>query len=173
MRNKRFIIGSIIVVFIIGVIVYKTNQPYGNTFEARQRILSKPSNSAIILSEIIIENNIISEFIDQQVGYGYAQFEANDHGNYMLKTKMVRTQESEPIVTDIIVIGDKFYEIFMCYKSGLEYVEVIYTDDTTGNKLEPIRIEMNNGRVALVEAPEYSSYTRDVAFYDNKGNKFE
>ena len=72
-----------------------------------------------------------------------------------------------------LVIGDKFYEIFMCYKSGLDYAEVICTDDTTDNKIEPIRIEMNNKTVALIEAPEYSSYRRHVVFYDNKGNMFE
>jgi len=173
MKNKNFIIVSVIVLFIIVSIVYSINQLYGNTVEARQTILSKPSNSTIILSEIIIENYIISEIIDQQAGYGYARFEANQYGNYTLKTKMIRTQESEPIISDIIQIGDKPYEILMCNKSGLDYAEIIYTDDITGKRLEPFRIDMNNSRVAFVEAPEYSSYTRYVAFYDNKGNKFE
>lgn len=176
MKNNKIVIGIIIIVTFITVsIIYSLNQLYGNTVEARQRILSKPSNSTIILSEIIIENYIISEIIDQQAGYGYAQFEANKYGNYSLKTKMVRTQESESIVivTDIINIGDKPYEILMCNKSGLDYAEIIYTDDSSGKKLEPVHIEMNNQRVVFVEAPEYSSYTRYVVFYDNKGNKFE
>lgn len=128
-------LGIIIAIFIIGSIIYSVSQLYGNTVGARQRILSKLSNSTIILSEIIIENYIISEIIDQQASYGYAQFEADQYGNYTLKTKMIRKQESEPIITDIIYIGDKPYEILMCNKSGLDYAEIIYTDDISGKRL--------------------------------------
>jgi len=173
MKNKKIIIGSIILLYFIGNINYSINQLYGNTVEARQKILSKSSNNTIILSETIMENCIISEITDQEASYGYAKFEANMYGNYDLKTKITRKQESEPIVTNIIQIKDKFYEILMCNKPGLDYAEVIYIDKTTGKELESIRIEMNNRTVAFVEAPNYSSYTIYVAFYDNKGNKFE
>jgi hypothetical protein len=136
-------------------------------------ILSNRDNHVIILSEIHFENDIISELLDQKAGYGYAQFELNEQGNYLLKTKMIRTVQYDPIVTDIIQINDKSYEILMCYKPGLDYAEVIYTDDSTGKRNEPIKVEMNNQNVAIIEAPEYSSYTRHVSFYNYKGDKFE
>lgn len=175
MKSKKvMIIGiSIILFIVISSMIYGINQLYGNTSDSRQRILSKPGNNTIILSEIIIENYVISEFIDQKAGYGYALFEANQTGNYSLKNKMISTQQFEPIVTDIININDKLYEILMCYKSGLDYAELIYTDPISGEKLEPFRVEMDNKTVAFFEAPEYASYTRYVSFYDNKGKKFE
>ena len=173
MKNKKIIIITVLLIMFIGATVYSIKQSYGNTLEARQRILSKQSNSVIILSEINIENSIISEIIDQQAGYGYAQFEADEKGNYSLKTKKVRTQETETIVTDIIQINDELYEIIMLNKPGLDYAEVIYTDNSTGVKQDPVRVVMDNKTVALVEAPDYFSYTRYVAIYDNAGNKFE
>lgn len=173
MKNKKIVIAFILLFILIGSSIYNLKASYGNTFQSRQRILSKHYNNAIILSEIVFKENIISEFIDQQSGYGYAHFEANEQGNYKLKTKMVRTEQYEPIVTDIIHIGDKAYEILMCNKSGLEYAEVIYTDNITGKTLEPIRVEMHNQTVAIIEAPDYTDYTRYVAFYNNQGGKFE
>ena len=173
MKNKKTIIFIALLLFIILVSFYNINKSYGNTSYSRQRILSKRDNHVIILSEIILENNVISEIIDQRAGYGYAQFEANGKGNYLLKTKMIKTQQYDPIVTDRIKVNDEFYEILMCGKSGLEYVEVIYTDDSTGIKDDPIRVEMNNQGVAIFKAPGYSDYTRNVVFYNYKGNKFE
>lgn len=173
MKNKKIIILAMFLFVLVIGSIYGINKQYGNTLDARQKILSTKDNHVIILSEITIENSIISEIIDQKAGYGYAHFEENEKGNYIFKAKMVKTQQYEPIVTDVIKINDEFYEILMCYKSGLDYVEVIYTDDSTGKKDDPIRVEMHNQMVALLEAPEYSSYTRHVAFYNYKGDKFE
>lgn len=173
MRNKKTIIFSLLLFILVIGSIYSINMQYGNTLDARQRILSKRDNQVIIISEIIIENSIISEIIDQKAGYGYAQFEENEKGNYVFKTKMIRTEQYEPIVTDIIVINDEFYEVLMCHKSGLDYAEVTYTDDSTGKKDDPIRVEMHNQTVAILEAPEYSSYSRYVAFYNYNGDKFE
>jgi len=170
--KKTVILTMLLFVFIAGSI-YSINKQHGNTPEARQIILSRRDNHVIILREIIIENSIISEMIDQESGYGFAQFEKNEHGNYILKTKMVRTRQDEPILMDTIVINDEVYEILMCNTAGLEYAEVIYTDDTTGKKDDPIRVEMYNQTVALIKAPEYSSYTRNVVFYNYKGDRFE
>ena len=172
MKSKKGII-FIALLLLILLSFYKINTSYGNTIYARQRILSKRDNHVIILSEIILENNIISEIIDQKSGYGYAQFEANEKGNYLLKTKMMSAQQYEPIVTDRIEINDEFYEIIMCDKSGLEYSEVTYVDNSRGIKDDPVRIEMNNQRVAIFKAPEYSDYKTNVVFYNYKGNKFE
>ena len=171
-KKKIFIIVALALILIISSI-YNISGSYGNTLEARQGILSKRDNHAIILSEIYIENDIISEVLDQKSGYGYAQFDLNEKGNYLLKTKMIRSGQYDPIVTDIIEINDKSYEILMCYRSGLDHAEVIYTDDNTGISDEPIIVEMNNYHVAIIEAPEYTSYSRHVSFYNYKGDKFE
>ena len=170
--KKKTIILALLFILVIGS-VYSINKQYGNTLDARQRILSKRDNHVIIISEIIIENSIISEIMDQEAGYGHGQFEKNEKGNYIFKTKKVRTEQYEPIVTDIIQINDEFYEVLMCNKSGLDYAEVIYTDDSTGKKDDTIRVEMHNQTVAILEAPEYSSYTRHVVFYNYNGDKFE
>lgn len=172
-KNKKIIIVSILLLTLIISSIYILRASYGNTTQSRQRILSKYNNNAIILSEIVFKDNIISEFLDQQAGYGYAHFEANEQGNYKLKTKMERTQQYESIVTDLINIEDKTYEILMCYKSGLEYAEVIYTDNSTGKTFDPIRVEMHNQRVAIIEAPDFTNYTRYVVFYNYEGRKFE
>jgi len=175
MNNNKALIFTLLLllsIFIAGS-VYITNRQHGNTAEARQTMLSRSDNHVIILREISIEDSIISEMMDQQSGYGYAQFERNDKGNYILKTKMVRTRQEEPVLTDIIEINDELYEILMCNAGGLEYAEVSYTDDTTGEKDELIRVDMHNQTVALVKAPDYSSYTRNVVFYNYKGEKFE
>lgn len=173
MKNKKAIILAILLfVFIVGTI-YSINRQYGNTPEARQIILSRRDNHVIILREIVNENSIISEMIDQESGYGYAQFEKKENGNYILMTKKVRSRQEEPILIDTIVINDELYKILMCNKSCLEYAEVVYTDDTTGKKEDPIRVEMNNQSVALIKAPEYSSYTTSVVFYNYNGDRFE
>lgn len=167
--KKKIIFGMLLVIIVVGSI-YNLDRTYGNTLDARQRILSKRGNNAIIISEIIVEDSIISEVIDQNAGYGYAQFELNEKRNYLFKIKMIRPKA---IVTDIIEIDDKLYEILMCNKSGLDYAEVIYTDNNTGKEDDPIIVQMNNQTVALIEAPNYSNYTRYVAFYNYKGDKFE
>ena len=112
MKKKTIILALLLFILVIGS-VYIINKQYGNTLDARQRILSKRDNHVIIISEIIIENSIITEIMDQKAGYGYAQFEKNEKGNYIFKTKMVRTEQYEPIITDIIQINDEFYEVLM------------------------------------------------------------
>lgn len=173
MKKKKITIFGMLLFIFVASTIYNINKSYGNTLDKRQKILSKRGNNAIIISEIVTKNSIISEIIDQKAGYGYAQFELNEKGNYLLKTKMIRTQQYEPIVIDIIQIDSKSYKILMCGKSGLDYAEVIYTDNDTGKEKDPIRVEMNNQRIALIEAPEYSNYTRYITFYDFNGNKFE
>jgi len=173
MKNKKATLLVVLLFIFIAGSIYSINRQNGNTVEARQIILSKRDNHVIILREIIIENSIISEMIDQKSGYGYAQFEKNEYGNYILKTKMVRTGQDEPIVMDILVINDEVYNVLMFNKACLEYAEVIYTDDTTNKKHDPIRVEMNNQTVSLIKAPEYSSYTMSVVFYNYKGDRFE
>lgn len=173
MKNRKAVILAILLFVFIAGTIYSINRQYGNTAEARQIILSKRDNHVIILREMVFENSIISEMIDQESGYGYAQFEKKENGNYILKTKMVRTRQEEPIITDTIVINDELYKILMCNKACLEYAEVVYTDDTTGKKDDPIRVEMNNQSVALIKAPDYSSYTTSVVFYNSNGDRFE
>lgn len=176
MKNRKPILFTL-VLFLLSVSIaggiYIMNRQNGHTAESRQSILSRSDNHVIIISEIVIGDSIISEMMDQQSGYGYAQFEKNEKGNYILKTKMVRTRQDEPILTDIIEINDEMYEILMCNAAGLEYAEVTYTDNATGTKNAPLRVEMHNQTVALIKAPEYSSYNRYVAFYNYKGDKFE
>lgn len=173
MKNKKAIILAILLFVFIAGTIYSINRQHGNTAEARQTILSKRDNHVIILREIVIENSIISEMIDQESGYGYAQFEKNEHGNYILKSKMVRTRQDEPLLTDTITINNESYEILMCNTACLEYAEVVYTDDATGKKGDPIRVEMNKHTVALIKAPDYSSYTTSVVFYNSNGDRFE
>lgn len=173
MKNRKAIILFMLVVVFIAGGIYSINRQNGNTVEDRQRILSKRDNHVIILSEIIIEDSIISEMIDQESGYGYAQFEKNNYENFILKTKVVRTRQEEPVIMDIVIINDVVYDVLMFNIAGLEYAEVTYTNDTTGIKDDPIRVEMYNHAVALVKAPEYSSYTRNIVFYDCKGEQFE
>ena len=121
MKKKTIILDLLLFILVIGS-VYIINKQYGNTLDARQRILSKRDNHVIIISEIIIENSIITEIMDQKAGYGYAQFEKNEKGNYIFKTKMVRTEQYEPIITDIIQINDEFYEVLMSIASTLDHV---------------------------------------------------
>jgi hypothetical protein len=121
MKKKTIILALLLFILVIGS-VYIINKQYGNTLDARQRILSKRDNHVIIISEIIIENSIITEIMDQKAGYGYAQFEKNEKGNYIFKTKMVRTEQYEPIITDIIQINDEFYEVLMSIASTLDHV---------------------------------------------------
>ncbi|HCW72752.1 MAG TPA: hypothetical protein DHM90_01975 [Clostridiaceae bacterium] len=175
MKNRKALLLTLLLllsVFIAGS-VYIMNRQHGITSEDRQALLSRNGNHVVILREIHIKDSIISEIMDQQSGYGYAQFEKNDRGNYILKTRMVRTRQEDSIVTDIIEINDEMYEILMCNAGGLEYAEVSYTDDTTGEKVEPLRVDMHNQTVALLKAPEYSSYTRKVTFYNYEGDRFE
>lgn len=174
MNNKKGLIlsGILLLVLIMGGI-YTLNRQIGNTVEARQNILSKRGNHVIILREIVIEDSVISETLDQKAGYGYAQFERNEKGNYILKTKMVKTLQEEPVLSDNIVINGESYEILMCNASGLQYAEVTYTDETTGKVDDPIRVDMNNYTVQLIKVPEYSSYKRSVVFYNEKGDRFE
>lgn len=173
MKNKKTVI---LILFLLGFIaasVYLFNSQNGNSVDARQRILSKRDNHVIILREINIENSIISEFIDQESGYGYAQFEGNEKGRFILKSKLVKTRQDEPILADTLVINDEAYDILMCNTPCLEYAEVAYTDETTGKMDDPIRVGMNSHTVELIKAPEYLNYTMDVVFYNYKGEKFE
>ncbi|NLY44447.1 MAG: hypothetical protein GX053_00400 [Tissierella sp.] len=86
---------------------------------------------------------------------------------------MIRSGQYDPIITDIIEIEDKSYEILMCYRLGLDYAEVIYNNDNIDMRDKPIIVEMNNYHVAIIDAPEYQSYSRRVSFYNYKGDKFE
>lgn len=169
MKKKTMIFITLFFVLIVGII-YSTNKPYTGGVLEQQKILSKRGNHVIILSQKIIGNNVISEIIDQKAAYGYANFKVDEKGRSHLKDKNIST---ELIVIDRIKVNDTFYEVLMCYKSGLDYAEVTYTDDSTNKKDNPLRVEMNNKTVAIFEVPEHSSYISKVVFYNYNGNKFE
>lgn len=60
----------------------------------------------------------------------------------------------------------------MCDQPGLEYAQMTYTD-MSSSKVTTKRLSLLNGKMAIVEVPQVTSYSRKVAFYDANGNKYE
>lgn len=173
MKNKKLTISIAVVVFLIAIggFIFQDNRYNGSTIESRELILNKSDNGVTIVSETPVNNYIVCEITNQRGQYGYAVFEPKDKKNYKFQTKVWREKGS--VITDFIRMDEKEYEIFMCNQSDLDYAVVSYIDNTSNTGFATEKLDLIEGRFAIIEAPNLKSYTRSVVFYDVNGNKYE
>lgn len=174
MKNKKILsISSIIILISVCAVVMfsQQNSFSGRTTDSRQLILNKSETGVHIASEVMIQEYIVSEITNVKGEYGYALFEPQRKDRFKLQTKVWR-QKGE-IVSGLIRIEDKAYELFMCNEDNLSYAEVSYRDNQTELEKPIVRLDLLEGRYAYIEAPNLKDYTRAVSFYDVSGNKHD
>lgn len=173
MKNKNRYIKSILIIVAMSIVIMfslEYSLYNGKSLESRQRILGRNNKQLLILSEAVLDNYIISEIIDENEYYGYALFKPAGRGGYDFASSMLNHNGSMGV--DFIWTDENRYEIFMCNKPNLLYGEVVYKDMDTSAKITK-KFDLINETMAVIEAPDLKSYSRQVVFYDIADNKYE
>lgn len=157
-------------IIVIGLFSIQYAQYNGATLTSREKFLNKEQIGVNILSESLIDNYIISEIKNSHNQYGYALFKPKGHKRYTFVSSMLTDKDC--IATHLIWIGEIKYELFMCDKPQLNYVEIAYTNSDTLQTTTQ-QLPLLNNTIAIVEAPNLKSYYREVCFFDVTGNKYK
>ena len=168
--RKLILTFSIVTILVFGCITYLRFDSYGNTFEKRQNIINKniKNQNVKILSELEFQGHIICE-LSSDKKYGYAMFSLNRSGDFLLNKWYMKNSN---MIIDLVRIDSNSYDILMCSKPNLEYVERIVTDSKSGDVASK-KIKLLGENIAIALSPDLSSYELNVRFVDKQGNIFE
>lgn len=168
--NRKTKLGIFVgLIFIIIMFIIQThNNKFQNTFEERNNFIKKSETGAVIISETIIDNYIVSEIVAGNK-YGYAVFAPYGNDKYSWQSMLLTEEE---IYSETILINSNTYEILMCEKSNLDYVETVYSNTDNGETISSTITELDGKTFAVQKAPDLKSYTYYVTWYDTSGKQY-
>jgi hypothetical protein len=171
MKSKRYILAVAIIIILSVVFVelyLQQSKVDGSTVESRELILNRSENGVHIVSEIQIDDDIISGIIGSNNKYGLAVFKSQANGKYKFQTRVLR--ESGRTIIEHTFVNNVAYDLFWRNQVDLDYAEIIYT--VQGNELEPIKLDARDNQILYCEAPS-NDYSVEVVYYDIQGNRYE
>jgi hypothetical protein len=169
MKNKKCVFVSAIV-FIVSVVsssfFFQQSKLDGSTRESRELRLNQSGHGIHIVSEIIIDEHIISGIVDANNKYGLAIFEPEDDNKYKLQTRFLR--DNGEIIIGHTIVNETGYDLFWYNQADLDHATATYI--VQGKKLEPIKLDARENKILYYKAPS-DDYFVEVTFYDAQGNQ--
>ena len=170
-KMELYLAIALLVVVIMGVRFFQSRkEENGSTLESRKILLEKVEDDTRIVEETRIKDYIISGFIGQNNTYGIAVFQPKGEKGYKLQSTY--TKDQGEILTEHLLIGESYYDIFWFEQADLGYAEVTYTDNAKGETMEPIRLDAKAYDILYYETPVDDCAVK-VVFYDINGNMYE
>jgi len=171
MKGKRYI-WAVALIIILGIVFFELylqqNKLDGSTIVSRELILNQSQNGIHIVSEIKIDDYIVSGIIGSNNNDGLVVFASQANGKYKFQTKVLREKGST--IIEHTFINSVGYDLFWRNQVDLDYAEIIYT--VQGNALEPIKLDAKDNKILYCEAPS-NDYSVEVVYYDIQGNRYE
>lgn len=152
------------------------------TVEGRQEVIMEKYENAVITSEKEVEGYIISAFdVGGNPGYsvleehGYAVFRPIAEGKYDFQTYSVVVEKNHLVSGGLrIPESEVDYDIYVCKKEGIEYLDVTRRDTYTGEFLQHEKLYLDASGIAIMKQdPVVWAWETDVIGYDAEGNAYE
>ncbi len=162
------IILSITVIAGVGISIY--NKPDGSTPDSREKMLENLPRGIgwQIAAETEESGHIISGIYSRDNKSGIAVFTPNGEEKYRLLARQWRDRDD--IIISNFVIDNVWYDVVWFNGAKTDYAEITYTYD--GKKHKPIIHNSENMEIFINPAPA-DSYSINVVYYDDEGNKYE
>lgn len=178
--KKLMIFVGVIVVFCLYCIVSNEMELRAMaTVEGRQEVIREKYEDAIITAEKELEGYIISAF---DVGgtpehsileeHGYAVFQPIKEGKYDFRTYSIVVEKSRLVQGEIrIPDSEADYDVFVCKKEGIEYLDVTRRDTYTGELLQHEKLYLDDTGIAIMKQdPVVWAWETQITGYDAEGN---
>ena len=141
------------------------------TVEGRQAVIADKYENAVITSEKDVEGYIISAF---EVGdeHGYAVFRPIAEGKYDFQTYSVVVEKNHLVSGGLrIPESEVDYDIYVCKKEGIEYLDVTRRDTYTGEFLQHEKLYLDASGIAIMKLePKVWAWQTEITGYDAEGN---
>ena len=144
------------------------------TVEGRQEVIediAEKFEGVVITSEKEVEGYIISAF-DAKKGHGYAIFKPVKEGQYDYLTYHFIGEKSHLVHGDLrIPDSENEYDIYVCKKEGIEYLDVTRRDTYTGELLQHEKLYLDETGIAIMKQdPVVWAWETKTIGYDAEGN---
>lgn len=163
MRRKIFLLGVALVVILFGLIF--CNIADCSTISHREQYLNQLAdiNDVHIVSEIMIDNYIISGYVSSNRSYGIAIFEPMYRGKYKFQSN-VNCSENE-VLFSTVIINDVFWDLIWINKLDLDFARIVYYTDAG---IKVYKLDASNNKILHVQSPA-KNYDVLVNLVDNNG----
>ena len=140
------------------------------TVEGRQAVIADKYENAVITSEKDVEGYIISAF---EVGdeHGYAVFRPIAEGKYDFQTYSVIVEKNHLVSGNLdIPETEDTYDIYVCKKEEIEYLDVTRRDTYTGEFLQNEKLYLDASGIAIMKQdPVVWAWQTEITGYDAEG----
>lgn len=149
------------------------------TTEGRQEVIREKYEGAVITAEKELEGYIISAFdVGGNPGYsileehGYAVFRPIAEGKYDFQTYSMVTEKNHLVHGGLrIPNSENDYDIYVCKKEGIEYLDVTRRDTYTGELLQNEKLYLDDSGIAILKQdPVVWAWETKTTGYDAEGN---
>lgn len=149
------------------------------TVEGRQEVIREKHEGAVITSEKELEGYIISAFdVGGNPGYsvleehGYAVFRPIAEGKYDFQTYSVVVEKNHLVSGGLrIPESEVDYDIYVCKKEEIEYLDVTRRDTYTGEFLQNEKLYLDASGIAIMKLePKVWAWQTEITGYDAEGN---
>ena len=179
MKKLLIFVGVIVAFCLYSIISNEMELRAMATTEGREKVIREKYEDAVITAEKELEGYIISAF---DVGgtpghsvleeHGYAVFKPIAEGKYDFKTYSI-VVEKYRLVSGYLRIPDSEidYDIYVCKKEGIEYLDVIRRDTYTGELLQHEKLYLDDSGIAIMKQdPVVWAWETKTTGYDAEGN---
>ena len=156
-----------VVVMISAFFYIQYQNSIHNTLEDRKSFASEMKSGGVIVSEIVMEDHIISQVVAGD-RVGFMIFASNENNDYQWQSTMLSQNQ---VISETIIMNSEVYEVLICEKPNLNYVETIYTHN--GKTIASLKTQCGGKTMVVQKAPEKKAYTRMVTWYDTLGNQYK
>lgn len=149
------------------------------TTEGRQEVIREKYEGAVITAEKEVEGYIISAFdVGGNPGYsvleehGYAVFKPVAEGKYDFQIYSMVTEKNHLVHGGLrIPDSETDYDIYVCKKEGIEYLDVTRRDTYTGEVLQQEKLYLDETGIAIMKQdPVVWAWETKITGYDAEGN---
>lgn len=157
------------VIFIVAIGLVKNYfENDGSTIEKREIIVSSKIEDAEIISEILVDNSIISQ-IQKGNQNGFVVFKRKED-KYVYDSYAITSAD---VLKHLICVGNRYYYVLVCNKPQLERVKIVFYVPDSSCVIEQKDIKLNGNTMCITELPDSNNFSFEVTFYDTNGNVFK
>ena len=177
MKKLLIFVGVIVAFCLYSIISDEMELRAMATVEGRQEFIAdiaEKYEGAVITSEKEVEGYIVSAY-EKGEKHGYAVFKPMEKEKYDLMTYSGSPREKSRLVNGTLdIVEGNSYEVFVCGKEEIKYLNVTIRDTYTGELLQQEQISLEDSCIAVLKRdPVVWAWQTDVIGYDAEGNAYE
>ena len=174
MKKLLIFVGIIVAFCLYSIISNEMELRAMATVEGRENVIREKYEDAVITAEKELEGYIVSAY-EKGEKHGYAVFKPMEKEKYDLMTYSGSPREKSRLVNGTLdIVEGNSYEVFVCGKEEIKYLNVTIRDTYTGELLQQEQISLEDSCIAVLKRdPVVWAWQTDVIGYDAEGNAYE